>query len=234
MTDAGIYMLVNRVNGKRYVGSSRNCSRRKSEHISRLRRGVHVNSKLQAAWDKYGECSFDFVVTFSVLKTDEIESIEQEFLDDMQAVATGYNLAPVAGNTAGWKAPPETRKRMSEAAKKRDNSAQLAAMRANYRKRTPEETAKIWVTRRLNAKPLSQETRDRMSASAKARGSNITPGHQELLRSMAIARARFTPAQMNEMRAMKDAGATLKQIGAKYGVMAQSTVSLYVRKARAC
>lgn len=54
MSNAGIYMIVNKVNGKRYVGSSRNCHRRKSEHLSRLRRNAHINSKLQAAWNKYG------------------------------------------------------------------------------------------------------------------------------------------------------------------------------------
>ena len=227
-------MLVNKVNGKRYIGSSRNFLRRKSEHISRLRRGVHINAKLQAAWNKYGEASFEFVVAFSVLDQSAIEAIEQQFLDEERAVETGYNLAPVAGNTAGWKAPPETRKRMSEAAKKRDNSIQVARMaEATRGKKRPQYVIDAMQAGR-KAKPIGNDTRARMSASAKARGCTSSPEHLEVLRLMAIARAKFTIDQMKEMAALKDSGLTLMQIGERFGVPALSTVSMYVRKGRSC
>lgn len=234
MKKAGIYTLVNKTTGKVYVGSSRDCDRRKSEHISRLRRGVHINAKLQAAWNKYGEEAFEFLTIFTVLDVSQIEAIEQRFLDESDAVRTGYNLAPTAGNTAGWKAPPETRKRMSEAAKRRDNSVQVQRMREAIkgRKRPQSEIDRIQATRRATYTHVSAETRAKMAESARARGCTSSPEHLERLRQMAIARARFTIDQMKEMAAMKDAGATLKQIGQRYGVAAESTVSMYVRKAR--
>lgn len=232
MSKAGIYMLVNKVTSKVYVGSSRNCDRRKSEHISKLRRGVHVNAKLQAAWNKYGEDAFEFKTVFTVLDVSQIEAIEQKFLDEADAVRTGYNLAPKAGNTAGWKAPPETRKRMSEAAKKRDNSLQVQRMAdATRGKKRPQYVIDAMQAGR-KANLLSEETRAQMSASAKARGCTSSPEHLERLRQMAMARARFNIDQMREMAAMKASGLTLKQIGAKFGVAAESTISMYIRKAR--
>lgn len=212
MTSAGIYMLVNKVTGKRYVGSSRNCARRKSEHISKLCRGAHINKKLQAAWNKYGEDAFEFVVAFSVLNVDQIETIEQQFLDEMQAVATGYNLAPVAGNTAGWKAPPETRKRMSDAAKKRDNSLQVARMReaVTGRKRPKSEIDKIWETRRANAKPLTDEARERMAKSARNR-------------------SRYSDLDRQEMARLRNSGVGLREIARRFGTTSHAAIAIYIR-----
>lgn len=55
---SGIYCIENTFNGKKYVGSSKNICRRLLTHRSYLRKGVHVNSKLQNSWDKHGEQYF--------------------------------------------------------------------------------------------------------------------------------------------------------------------------------
>lgn len=210
MTQAGIYMLVNKVNGKRYVGSSRNCLRRKGEHISRLRRGAHINTKLQAAWNKYGEHNFEFVVAFSVLSHDDIESVEQQFLDEMQAVQTGYNLAPVAGNTAGWKAPPETRKRMSEAAKRRDNSIQVAIMaEATRGKKRPQYVIDAMQAGR-KANPITVETRSQMAKSARAR-------------------SRYSDADREEMARLRDSGIGLREIARRFNTTSHAAIAIYIR-----
>lgn len=210
MNVAGIYMIVNKVNGKRYVGSSRNCARRKSEHISKLRRNAHINKKLQAAWNKYGENSFEFVVAFSVLKADEIEAVEQQFLDEVRAVETGYNLAPVAGNTAGWKASPETRKRMSDAAKRRDNSAQVAAMaEASRGKKRPQYVIDAMQAGR-KAKPITDETRDLMAKSARAR-------------------SRYSDADRERMSQLQDEGVGLREIARRFGTTSHAAIAIYIR-----
>ena len=58
----GIYKIINVVNNKFYVGSAVDFKRRKTRHFSELRTGKHNNAKLQAAWRKYGEQAFVFVV----------------------------------------------------------------------------------------------------------------------------------------------------------------------------
>ena len=59
---SGVYMILCRVNGSRYVGSSVNVGARWSNHKYYLRRGRHINPKLQASWNKYGEAEFAFEV----------------------------------------------------------------------------------------------------------------------------------------------------------------------------
>lgn len=57
----GIYYIKNLVNGKKYIGSSKNLTKRLRDHKSALRVGRHHNIHLQRAWNKYGEENFKFV-----------------------------------------------------------------------------------------------------------------------------------------------------------------------------
>lgn len=59
---SGIYKIVNKVNGKYYIGSSRNVNKRISEHLSELSNKKHCNKKLQNAYNKYGEEIFKFEI----------------------------------------------------------------------------------------------------------------------------------------------------------------------------
>lgn len=209
----GIYAITNQATGRQYIGSSRNCQRRFSEHLSRLRRGTHVNGKLQSSWNKHGEGAFAFALIFAVIDPDQLAAIEQHFLDEYRAVERGYNLAPTAGNTAGWRASSETRRRMSEAAKLRDNGAQQRAMAiANTgRKRRPEEMAAIWAARRANGNSLpNAEVRAKMAASA-------------------VARSRYSESDRIHMALLRFEGVGVRQIGRMFGV-AHGPVLCYIKR----
>lgn len=77
----GIYKVINRVNGKYYVGSSNHIHRRKRRHRSELRLGCHYNDHLQKAWNKYGEANFDFIFVESVTNEIQLLEVEQRYLD---------------------------------------------------------------------------------------------------------------------------------------------------------
>lgn len=118
---SGIYKITNKANGKVYIGSAYNLRNRIYTHKSRLRRGVHKNKHLQSAFEFYGEQKFIFEIIEIVENKKMILEREQFYLDLHVAYdrTNGYNIAKVAGNTAGVKPDAATRRKMSEAAKKR-------------------------------------------------------------------------------------------------------------------
>ena len=99
MTDAersGIYAIVNKLNGKRYVGSAKVLSKRKREHFARLKKGNHHSTALQHAWDKYGEGAF----VFDVLLTCSPESLLAEEQAEIDKKSE-YNMTIAAGSCLG-------------------------------------------------------------------------------------------------------------------------------------
>lgn len=79
----GIYKIINKVNGKYYVGSSTELDKphgRWYKHKRALIKGSHINSHLQSAWNKYGPESFEFQIV-EVTKREKMEEIEQKYLD---------------------------------------------------------------------------------------------------------------------------------------------------------
>ena len=59
---SGIYKITNTVNGKFYVGSSKNIKWRWYCHRHYLENNKHDNPKLQHSWNKHGKSNFTFEV----------------------------------------------------------------------------------------------------------------------------------------------------------------------------
>ena len=60
---SGIYCIKNKLNNKKYIGSSKSVYYRwKQCHFPDLKSNNHYNRHLQSAWNKYGECNFEFCV----------------------------------------------------------------------------------------------------------------------------------------------------------------------------
>ena len=76
---SGIYKIINKVNGKYYVGSTKDFNKRWLDHKSALIGNRHPNDKLQRAWNKYGQDKFEFVITESTDPTKTIlKQVEQK------------------------------------------------------------------------------------------------------------------------------------------------------------
>lgn len=154
----GIYKIINVVNNKFYVGSAVDLKRRKTRHFSELRTGKHNNKHLQAAWNKYGESSFIFVVVEEVSESINILDVENIWLKEHVGKEYCYNIgvdavAPMLG-MSGILSPTFGRKRTQE---------ELLAQSWTGRKHSEESKGKIraW----LINKPKSAETRAKISAS---------------------------------------------------------------------
>lgn len=183
---AGIYRITNTVNGKVYIGSASCTGGRFKAHQYRLRAGSHHSVKLQRAWDKYGEAAFVFEIIERVEDGSLIER-EQHWIDHYDAARSGYNVASVAGRTAGvlWSEErkraasermlgvpksPEHRSAMSACRvgkKHSEETRRRISERARARYQDPEQAAKAG--RHNLGRKHSEEVRQRMSAAHVAR-----------------------------------------------------------------
>lgn len=84
----GVYAIVNKVNGKRYVGQSVNVESRWISH----RKG-RSNAHLQAAFHKYGLDNFEFILV-KKCKRSQLDREEQRLLDQRPE----YNKSYIAGH----------------------------------------------------------------------------------------------------------------------------------------
>lgn len=106
---AGIYHIVNKVNGKKYIGSSIEIEKRWAHHKSQLSRGIHHNIHLQRAFDKYGEENFEFRIAGETLP--EMAVYVEDYILRHLGDKFEYNIAPRAQNR---EVSEETKKKISE------------------------------------------------------------------------------------------------------------------------
>jgi group I intron endonuclease len=119
---SGIYAIRNKINNKRYVGSSKSVYYRwKQQHLTELRSNTHFNTYLQYSWNKYGEDNFEFIVIeecdLKLLTERESFWIEHYKSWDRQF---GYNLIRIVNGRIVMS--EETRLKMSNNLKQRWNT----------------------------------------------------------------------------------------------------------------
>ncbi|MCW5317950.1 GIY-YIG nuclease family protein [Nostoc sp. KVJ3] len=118
LNQTGIYVIINRDTGKRYIGSTAESFRKRwNRHKSDLRGNRYDNPYLQKAWNKYTEFRFEFKILEVVPKeewTDKryLLDIEQMYLDTYQPE---YNICKSAGNTLGRLHTEESKKKCGQA-----------------------------------------------------------------------------------------------------------------------
>ena len=105
----GIYSIENKLDNKKYYGSTTSWYRRKSAHKKALMNDKHPNIHLQRAWNKFGANNFEFNFELKVYEP-FLTFVEQNYLDNNQ---NGYNIAKVAGSSMrGKNHSIETRNKM--------------------------------------------------------------------------------------------------------------------------
>lgn len=139
----GIYGIMNKANGRVYIGKTGNSfGDRWDHHKALLRGGYHSNKEMQSDWNEFGEDQFEFFIVEEVDSIDVLDDLEKKCIAEHRESGSPYNIAD--GGTDGWskgkhlseetkrkigeknrvnmtgkKATEETKKKMSETHKKR-------------------------------------------------------------------------------------------------------------------
>ncbi|CAJ1004034.1 MULTISPECIES: GIY-YIG nuclease family protein [Bacillales] len=90
-TEAGVYRITNRQNGKVFIGSTMNLKTINGTQFQ-LNYGSHKNSKLQQEWNEYGKDAFDIeVVERLEVKQDKyqetkdkLKKLEETWMEKLQ------------------------------------------------------------------------------------------------------------------------------------------------------
>ena len=107
---SGVYVIVNSINGKRYIGSANNFDGRFRAHRSLLRKGKHHSVHLQRSYDKHGKDAFRFMPLLRC-EPEECVALEQLLMDGMKPE---FNMSPTAGSQLGLRFSEESRERISK------------------------------------------------------------------------------------------------------------------------
>ena len=79
-----VYIIINRLTGKMYIGKTNHFNRRKQNHVSLLNNGRHPNCYLQEDWNIFGASIFTFknlfqTKNFTKAKIKEANVINKNF-----------------------------------------------------------------------------------------------------------------------------------------------------------
>ena len=99
----GVFRVLNRVNGKSFVGTSVDLPARLNRERAQLRLGAHPNRELMNDWKSLGADAFEFEVLDTLTPpadgtydpTDDLRTLEQLWLEKLSPYGdAGYNSPP--------------------------------------------------------------------------------------------------------------------------------------------
>lgn len=135
----GIYGIINKINGKVYVGQTgERFLRRYWHHQWKLRDNSHDNIYLQNAWNKYGEDNFEYVILEVAEDLSLLDELEIKYIEHYKKNNLSYNMLLGGGGRRGFK--------MSESAKEiiaqKNRQHMLGKKHSEETKRKMSETRK--------------------------------------------------------------------------------------------
>lgn len=212
---SGIYAIVNKGDGRTYIGGTINFVHRWSVHKCYLNKGTHSSRELQLAWSQQGAAEFEFKIVL-ICSPDNVRFYEQLCLDAWQ---DKYNACPRACSRVGTRNSPEhnanisagrrgtkwtveARERVSIQRKGRrlseETKRKLSAAHTG-KKRSPEHCRNISLAQ--TGKVVPREHMEKAWAARKAKGSFPQSAETRQKQSIAAfaryARARAAKAQAN-------------------------------------
>jgi group I intron endonuclease len=203
-----VYLLTNRVNGKRYVGkTTQSLKRRWSEHVGDSR--SRSTTALHRAIEKHTPESFQKEVLSVGLNEKVLSVLEIFWIRELETrTPNGYNLTDGGEGVSGAVRSLETREKLSKIARNRSPEL-IERMRIGGRgyKHTPEAIEQMSVARtgRKDSPATRQKKSIRMLGNTNTLGHKASPETRAKLSAAALGRKDPLKTRIN------------KSVGAKQG-----------------
>lgn len=195
--NCGIYQIRNLINGRVYIGQTRQrFEKRYLHHYWKLRKGTHDNPWLQKSFNKYGEDQFVFEVVEIIEDGDFINEREYLLIKSAQQSHTCYNIIDGGGGRGGIPMSEETKRRLGELNRV-----------LNTGKKASEETKRKMSNSRRGKHRKPEDIRK----AVETRHNNILSGNQN-------GTTKLTTDQVKEIKIMLMKGFPYDVISAKFNI----------------
>lgn len=189
----GVYVIINKVDNRKYVGGTVDLGGRRLHHFSRLKENDHHNPNLQNTYNKYGGDIFEFSV---VLFCEEFELLRYEqALVDYYGINNLYNIREHVESNLGLTHSPETIEIMS--------AIKIGDKNPFYGKKHTKESLE----------------KNRRANSGKNNAFYGKKHSDETIEKLRFANAKLSEENVKEIKKLlKSESETIKNVAKKYGV----------------
>ncbi len=172
-----LYVITNRLNGKRYVGQAVDPVKRWNLHLFHAKA---KDGKLYRAMRLHGVINFEYVVVACVLRKEWINECEVELIRSLDTYQNGYNATVGGEGTQGFGCTDERRRKIaaSKIGKSRSVETIEKMRRAATGKVKPEHVKEI-LRRKMTGRFVSAATRAKISSIHK--GKKLSMEHRQRL-----------------------------------------------------
>jgi group I intron endonuclease len=154
---SGIYKIVNKINGKYYVGSSKEIFERWNSHLRSLEKGQHHSNYLQKAWNKYKSINFTFEI-IELISDEKLKEVEQVYLDKAFIYENGESTYNASPNSTGGSCLPEIIDKIKShwtTEKRKKHSEKYIGIKNPFYKKTHSDEVKKVLSKKHSGKKLT-------------------------------------------------------------------------------
>ena len=236
-TSSGIYMVVNMINHKKYIGQSKNIKKRFQNHHLvdyKNENNCSYNTKFYQAIRKYGIDNFE-VIVLQLCKEEELDDLEIKFIKEFDTFKNGYN-----STEGGQFWSPNIHSEEIETKRRQTREKNKSLMSENH-PRAKLTNQQVWDIRQRyidgeSIKDIYQDFKDLYSSQQTFKRivlgqTYVTVGNIPNKEQIRHTNAKLTDVQVKEIRnSYKKGVISYRELGEKYGLSESSIAAIIKRK----